>query len=229
MNTRVMKQGIVWGGALILIGILLLVDQFIVEVSPWVWFAFLFIAGLGALGLWLVDRSDGLMLLAAYILLAIAGLIALVPSGVLQDEAIALYVLPAIALPFLGVFIWDRRLWWALIPAYVLLAVGGVVILAEMAGASDDLVTAYVLIAIALPFFVVYILNRKNWWALIPGGILAVIGLSFLVAEGAFVLLGAAVLFIAGAWILVRAFTRREPKADEPPPTAPESNAQEES
>ena len=62
------------------------------------------------------------------------------------------------------------------------------------------------LIAIALPFFVVYIRDRRQWWALIPGGILAIIGLSFLVAEGAFAFLGAAILFLAGAWILVRAF-----------------------
>ena len=133
MMTRAMKQGIVWGGVLILVGLLLLVNQF-VELSPWVWVAFLAVAGLGAFGLWLADRSDGLMLLAAYVLWAIAGLIALVPSGILQDEAVALYVLPAIALPFLGVYIWDRAQWWALIPAYVLLAIGGVVILAEMGG-----------------------------------------------------------------------------------------------
>ena len=48
--------------------------------------AFLAAAGLGAFGLYLADRSDGLMLLAAYILWAIAGLIALVPSGILRHR-----------------------------------------------------------------------------------------------------------------------------------------------
>ena len=69
----------------------------------------------------------------------------------MSNLAVAFYVLIAIALPFLGVYYRNRALWWALIPAYVMLAVVGVIALAEMAGASDNLVTAYVMFAIAVP------------------------------------------------------------------------------
>jgi hypothetical protein len=115
-----------------------------------------------------------------------------------------------------------------LIPAYVLLAVGVMIPLIEGGVLSDLLIPAYVLFAIAIPFLVVYARDPKQWWPLIPGGILALIGLSFLVAEAAVQYVGPAVLVLVGLWILARVFTRREPtapavpaapglEADEPP------------
>jgi hypothetical protein len=222
MLSKAAKQILGWGGVLLLIGVLALVNQF-VELSPWAWVAFLAVAGLGAFGLYLADRSDGLMLLAAYVLWAIAGLIAFVPSGLLRDEAIACYVLLTIALPFLVIFVRDRAQRWALIPAYPLLAIVGVISLTESGLFSDDLVSAYVLLAISIPFFVIYAWNRARWWALIPGGILAVIGLSFgswlswpsvrssLIAGGAVEYLAALALLVVGACILVRALVGRGP------------------
>jgi hypothetical protein len=126
---------------LILIGVLFLVNLF-VELGPWVWAALLAGAGLGAFGVYLAQRSSGRVLLAAYVLWAIAGLIALVSTDVLRDEAVAFYALLGIALPFLVAFVRDRTRWWALIPAYALLAVQGVIGLAESRLVGDDLVTA---------------------------------------------------------------------------------------
>jgi hypothetical protein len=223
------KQSLVWRGVLILIGVLWVVNQF-VELSPWRWAALLAGAGLGAFGLYLADRSDGLLLLAAYVLWAVAVLFALVPSHVLRDEAVAIYVELAIALPLLVISVRDRARWWALIPAYVLLAVAGVIGLTESGLFSDDLVSLYVLFAIAIPFFVIYARNRKRWWAPIPGGILALIGLSFLIlGRGTVVHSAAFALLVVGAWILVRAFVGRGPSGEaalrgsgEPAPSGPE-------
>jgi hypothetical protein len=211
MKSSTIRQSIVWGGVLILVGLLLLVNQF-VELSPWVWVLMLAAAGLGAFGLYLTDRSDWAMLLATYVLWAITMLVALIELNVLHDDAIAIYALIAIALPFLAVFWRDRAQWWALIPAYVLLVIGVMIGLIGLGVLDDLLVPAYVLFAIAIPFFVVYARDRRLWWALIPGGILAVVGLSFLVIEAALAYIGAVVLLIVGAWILVRVFTRREPQ-----------------
>jgi hypothetical protein len=211
MKSSTIRQSIVWGGVLILVGLLLLVNQF-VELSPWVWVLMLAAAGLGAFGLYLTDRSDWAMLLATYVLWAITMLVALIELNVLRDDAIAIYALIAIALPFLAVFWRDRAQWWALIPAYVLLVIGVMIGLIGLGVLDDLLVPAYVLFAIAIPFFVVYARDRRLWWALIPGGILAVVGLSFLVIEAALAYIGAVVLLIVGAWILVRVFTRREPQ-----------------
>jgi hypothetical protein len=65
--------------------------------------------GLGAFAAYLTDRSQWGFLIPAYVLWAVAGLIALIMLNVLRDEAIATYVLAAIALPFLVVFLRDRN------------------------------------------------------------------------------------------------------------------------
>jgi hypothetical protein len=222
MEFRASRQGLIWSAVLILVGVLLLVNQF-VELSAWVWVAVLAAAGLGASGLYLADRTDWGMLLAAYVLWAIALLVALVTSEILQDEAVAFYVLLVIALPFFAVYLRDRAMWWALIPAYVLLAIAVMVGLIGLGVLEDELVASYVLLAIALPFFVVYVRNRRYWWALIPGGILAVIGLIFLIAQAAFAYIGALILVFVGGALLVRAFARREPAPGVPAPTGTET------
>ena len=211
MESQDRKQALVWGSLLILLGVALAVEQFI-GLSAWAWVAMLAVAGLVAFGVYLTDRSQWALLLPAYVMWAVAGLVALITLNVLRDDAIATYVLAAIALPFLVVFLRDRAQWWALIPAYVLLAVGVIVGLLGLGVLTDLLVPAYVMFAIAIPFFGVYARNTQQWWALIPGGILAVIGLSFLIAEAAVQYVAPAVLVIAGVWILVRMFTRREPR-----------------
>ena len=180
MLSKATKGIRVGGGMLLLvtlIGVLLLVNLF-VEFSPQVWAAFLATAGVGAFGFYLVDRSDGLILLAAYVLGATAGLVATIPSGLLRDEAVAAYVLLAIALPFLGAFARNRARWWALILAYPLLVIVGVIGLAGSGLLPDDLISAYVVVAMALPFFVTYMQNQERRWALVVGGILGVIGFS---------------------------------------------------
>ena len=58
MDTNIKKHGVIWGGLLILLGGLLLVDQF-VDLTDWVWMAALVFSGLVALGFYLSDRSDG--------------------------------------------------------------------------------------------------------------------------------------------------------------------------
>ena len=63
------------------------------------------------------------MLIATYVLWAVTLLVILVTLDILRDEAVAFYVLLVIALPFLFVYYRDRSQWWALIPAYVLIAV----------------------------------------------------------------------------------------------------------
>jgi hypothetical protein len=229
MLPKAAKQSLIWGGVLILVGALLLVNR-TVELSPWLWAAFLAGAGLGAFGLYLADRSDGLVFLAAYVLWAVAGLIALVPSDLLRDEAIAVYVLLAIALPFLAVFFRDRARWWALIPAYLLLVISGLIGLTQWGLFSDDLVSAYVLLAGAIPFFAVYARDRARRWALIPAGLLAALGLSIgtwlpwhavrssFIAGGAAGHVVALALLVAGFSILALAFWRRDPSAGAPGP-----------
>ena len=92
----------------------------------------------------------------------------------------------------------------------ILLAVGIMVGLIGAGVLNDLLIPSYVMFAIAIPFLVVYTRNPKQWWPLIPGGILAVIGASFLAAEAAIEYILPAGLIIAGIWIVARQLLRGE-------------------
>jgi hypothetical protein len=209
MDNRATKQAFVWGSLLIFFGVALLVET-LANPGPWVWVGALVSAGLIPFIVFLTDRADWGFLIPAYVLWAVAGLVALVTLDILTGDFVALYVLSAVALPFLVVFVRNPPQWWALIPAYVLLCVGAMVVLIEQGALGDLLIPAYVMFAVAIPFFVVYLRNPKHWWALIPGGITAVIGLSFLIAEAVAQYVLPVVLIIAGAVILLRHLGRRE-------------------
>lgn len=84
-------------------------------------------------------------------------------------------VLLAVAIPFLVAFLLEsRKSWWALIPAWVMLCLSLVVLLADRA--SGNIVGAFVLYSIALPFLIVFLLDRTRRWALIPFATLAILG-----------------------------------------------------
>lgn len=210
MKSQGKKQGLVWGGLLIILGSALLIESFF-DLSAWVWVAILAVSGLGAYAIYAADRTEKWLLIVSYALLAIAGLVSLITLNILRDPFIATYVLAVIALPFIVFFFQgDRTQWGRLIPAYILLAVGVMVPLTDSGILDGILVAAYVLFAIAIPFFVVYARDSKQWWALIPGGITGVIGLSFLIAKDVAQYIAPAVLIIAGAWVLVRQLTRKD-------------------
>jgi hypothetical protein len=219
MKSQTRKQSLIWGGLLVLFGVVLLLETF-TDLTAWVWVGILVTGGLGVFAVYLIDRSDWGLLIPAYVLWAVALLIALITLNVLRDESVATYVLAAVALPFVVTFLRDRAQWWALIPAYVLVAVGVMVWLIGQGVLNDLLIPAYVMFAIAIPFIVVYARDSRQWWALIPGGIMTIIGLAFLIAEAAAQYVGAVALILVGVWILVRQFVRKEPAApDAPPPT----------
>jgi hypothetical protein len=209
MKPNVARLGAVWGTVQILAGVLLLVE-IATDLPALIWAIPFAAGGLIALGFYLSDRADWAMLLSTYIAWAITLLVVLVTLNILRDEAVAFYVLLAIALPFAAVFYRDRRQWWALIPAYVMLVVAVMIGLIGLGVLDDMFVPAYIMLAIALPFFVVYARDRKQWWFLIPGGVLAVVGLSFLISEAAIEYLGALVLILVGVVLLARVFTRKE-------------------
>ena len=163
------KHSLVWGGLLLLIGLLSLGETFY-HLGPWVWSAGLAVAGAGIFTLYSTDRSEKWMLVVSYALVTIAVLVALLTLDILPISLIPTFVLINIAIPFLVIYLQgDRKNWGLLIPVYILGAVGVMVPLITIGFLKGILIAAYVLFAIAIPFFVVYARNTKNWWALIPG------------------------------------------------------------
>jgi hypothetical protein len=128
----------------------------------------------------LVDRDKNKWALIPGSILLVLGLLLLFFED--QNETFAFLVLFLPAVAFFLLFLFTRKHWWPLIPAYVLAAVSVIILLEDQV--LDEIIGSYVMFAIALPFFVVFLANRKNWWALIPAYVLSAIGLIVLVAGG---------------------------------------------
>jgi len=142
---------------------------------------------------------------------------------------IPLVILGGIGFTFLMVYFNDRSHWWALIPAYVMFAVDGIILLSWL---DVPFIASYVMFAIALPFLYVYFRNRSHWWALIPAGVMGSIGIALLLESSAQYLMTVipALLIIGGIYLLVRNTGRPKsepvPMIKEPvvPMTGPEAD-----
>ena len=158
----------------------------------------------------LKPRENWWALIPSWVLFSIGLMVLLIGVGVLHDGIIPLYVLSSIGLPFLVVYLLNRENWWALIPAYVMFSIGIMVALIDARVLTDFAIPSYVMFAISLPFLFVYFVNRQHRWALIPGGIMAVMGLAFFAGTDLAAYVIPAVLMVAGGWLLLRSFGRKE-------------------
>ncbi|MBN2043571.1 MAG: hypothetical protein JW757_01020 [Anaerolineales bacterium] len=150
-------------------------------------------------------------LIPSWVMVSIGLMVFLLGLNLLPGGVVPLYILGSIALPFLVVFFLNRDNWWALIPAWSLLAIGMMIFLIDTRILLNLAIPAYIMFAIAIPFFVVFLNNRKqNRWALIPGGILGVIGLGFFAGTNLAKYIIPAVLILFGGWVLVSSFTKKE-------------------
>ncbi len=83
----------------------------------------------------------------------------------------------ALGLAFAVWFILDRQRWWRAIAGFTLLSIGTVILLSWRNGSLGDWGSAVVLFGVAIGFLAVLSAHADNWWAVIPGGALAVVGL----------------------------------------------------
>jgi hypothetical protein len=114
------------------------------------------------------------------LLLILAGVLFLVQNFFFKEQAgiiwAGLFLLAA--LYFLAYFFFNRRSWWALIPGVILLSLGvliGMAVLNENAG--EQWGGTVFLGGIGLAFLLVYLADRSNWWAIIPGGVMFTLAL----------------------------------------------------
>lgn len=189
---------------LLLIAVIILVVE--IAGSGDDYLAVVLMPGLAApfLYIYLKNKERWWALIPAYALLLVGLIISLDELLVSGDKFIAPGILGGIGLPFLYVYLRNRDNWWALIPAYALLAIGTLVLLLDFRLLTGLVIPAFIMLAIAIPFFFVYLLNRERKWALIPGAITAVLGLGFLVGTEFGKFATPAVLVLAGIWLLVR-------------------------
>lgn len=115
--------------------------------------------------------------------LIIGGVLLLIFNyGLLQAyEPLAQWIAAgALAIGGVGFFLSVARTpaaWWRLIPAWTLLALAGMVMLSTMENLSGQLVAAVLFWGLGLAFGHIFVRGRtENWWAIMPGGFLTVLG-----------------------------------------------------
>ncbi len=212
-NHRSSNRNLVWGGLLILLGGLFLFDQLMPSrLSSLIPTVILGGIGVTFLSVYLMNRQHWWALIPAYTFGAVAGIVLLADFWMIPGEWIGAYVMYAVAFPFFYVYLMNRQHWWALIPAYTFGIIGSGLILGELFRFNGEFVGAFVMFAIAFPFFYVFFHNREHWWALIPGGIMGSIGLGLLVGGimNSMAPMIPVVLIAAGLFLLFQNM-RREP------------------
>lgn len=118
----------------------------------------------------------------AYVMIVMAGMFFIIEIG--ASHHLGSYFTFAIALPFLFVYFKDpKHDWWALIPAYVNIAIGLLIFFAVTRMLPGDALAAYILFAIAAPFLFLFVRKPREWWWAIPGGILALVGTGLLMGR----------------------------------------------
>jgi len=182
------RVGLAWGILLIVFGVVALVGMYMAIPALW-WVIALTAAGLAIVTIYLTDRSKWGLLFPACGLLAGAGGLAMGEwAPALHDDFIVAYVLTMVAIPFLVGFLRNRSLWGLLIPVGVLLAIAfGLAVIGPLTGSgilADEFIVTYIMAVIALPFLLVFIRDRSQWWALIPAYVLLSIGMAFLLLSG---------------------------------------------
>jgi len=147
-------------------------------------------------------------LIPGFTLLGLAALIGL--GDRLGDFAPALF-LGSIGLSFGIIYFMHRDFWWAIIPCGTLLSIAVMVAVTPALG-NDAAGPGIMFLGLAFTFFLVYLLPREEHltWALIPAGILGIIGVMLLLSLGGMInYVWPLVLIVAGGLILLRTMRSR--------------------
>ncbi|NPV57551.1 MAG: hypothetical protein HPY76_12885 [Anaerolineae bacterium] len=119
---------------------------------------------------WKIAVGVGFILLGG---LTLAFNMNLLPVAGRAWELLAGVVFVVAGLVFLGVLAGDREAWWTVFPGFSLLGVGAVIITGALAPRVGNYIGgALVLGSVSLAFWLVFLLRREFWWALIPAGVL---------------------------------------------------------
>lgn len=116
-------------------------------------------------------------LLAGLLLIAAGALFLLQNLGIFRLPDLGELFLIAFfglgALAFLSVYIMNRAHWWALIPGAALGGIAAHLALDWLAPGIASAWGGFVFLAtLALGFLLIFVTDRQQWWALIPGGVL---------------------------------------------------------
>ncbi len=119
-------------------------------------------------------------ILAWAVFLVAAGVFLLLKNlGVFQQWGDAAWggLFAAVGLAFVIWFVVDRERYWRAIAGFTLLGIGAVILFGWRNVNLGDWRGALVLFGVALGFWAVLLSHADNWWAVIPAGVLTVVGM----------------------------------------------------
>jgi len=229
MMKRRGRAPLVWGGLLIILGLLLLAENlgWLGNFDTPFWSLALGAIALFFLVTYISDRTQWWALIPGLTLMGVAVAIFLAEEELVADHVVAAIVLVGVGLPFLLIFIFDRQHTWALIPALTMAGIALGVFL-EGAGIIDGTAMAgFVLGGISLGFVSIFVIERQSWWVLIPAVIIGFMAVVFLIAAAARFIIPV-VIILFGLLLLLRTMGggyRREPATDYTAPARPASDS----
>ena len=211
--TRWLESRVFWGALLIIGGVLFLMQNlFGYQFGDWFWVAVFGLGGLFFLSIFLGNRENWWALIPGMTLFGIGLTIAMGSLAPSLNEVIGgMFVLGAIGLSFLLIYLFNREFWWAMIPAGVLLTLSVVI---GLEGFISDLdFVSFFFFGMGLTFAIVAMLPVKEGnlkWAWIPAGVLFAIGLTFGLFTGSIVgYLWPILLIVLGLFFIYRTFSSR--------------------
>lgn len=205
---KIMYSRILWGMVLILVGLLFLLESLAVLSLGGVWAVLFAVIGLVFGYTFVEDRERWWAIIPAMALLGIAGLIGVAELLPHIDShwGVSLFM-GALGLGFLLIYIvTHRQQWWALIPGGVLLALA--VALGLEPYIPGEAFVGLFFLGMGLTFVLVYAVATQEGrmrWALIPAGILGLMGVIFLsIASELATLVWPVLLILIGGYVLLR-------------------------
>jgi hypothetical protein len=205
---KALEWRIVAGLLLVFAGMLLLFQTFGILTFVWevAWAAIFAVGGVYFMWTFLGRPNQWWAVIPGMALLGIAVLIGLSIVGLDGPFGGAVF-LGALSVAFWLVYLRSRENWWAIIPGGVLLTLAIVAGLGEVMPWMET--GGLFFLGMALTFALVYFLptrEERMTWALIPAGVLLVIGLIVIVATSTVLsFLWPVALILVGAYLVYRA------------------------
>jgi hypothetical protein len=184
---KISYGSVIWGGVLIILGLGLLIENLNL-LGDWnvpFWSLLLGAFGLFFLTVYVRDRAQWWALIPGLAILVIAVAVLLAELELVAGYLVGAVILGGVGLPFLTIFISDRQHWWALIPGLTMFGTAVAVLLEGLGVIEGETVGAIVVGGVSLGFIAIYLVDRRQWWALIPGGIMGIIAFFLLLATAA--------------------------------------------
>lgn len=115
------------------------------------------------------------------ILLIVVGILLLLQNlGILVSVVALIWslIFAAGGAVLLYVFLTNRANWWAIIPGFALLGIAVLIALDQFWPQVSEVLGGTIFLGgLGLAFWVIFLLNRKQWWAIIAGGVLFTLAL----------------------------------------------------